>query len=34
MELLLSFLHLQKTEGDVSQAALLKKSGATAAQLK
>lgn len=34
MELLLAYLHLQKTEGDVSQAALLKKSGATAAQLK
>ena len=34
MELLLAFLHLQKTEGDVTQAALLKKSGATAAQLK
>ncbi|MEP6676244.1 MAG: primosomal protein N' [Ferruginibacter sp.] len=34
MELLLAYLHLQKTEGDVSQPALLKKSGATAAQLK
>ncbi|MEO8771844.1 MAG: primosomal protein N' [Ferruginibacter sp.] len=34
MELLLSFLHLQKTEGEVSQTALLKKSGATPAQLK
>ncbi len=34
MELLLAFLHLQKTEGDVIQAALLKKSGASAAQLK
>jgi primosomal protein N' (replication factor Y) (superfamily II helicase) len=34
MELLLSFLHLQKTTGEVTQAALLKKSGATAAQLK
>ncbi|HMJ48929.1 MAG TPA: DEAD/DEAH box helicase family protein, partial [Ferruginibacter sp.] len=34
MELLLSFLHLHKTEGDVTQSALLKKSGATAAQLK
>ena len=33
MELLLSFLHISKTEGDVTQAALLKKSGATAAQL-
>lgn len=34
MELLLAYLHLQKKEGDVSQPALLKKSGATAAQLK
>jgi primosomal protein N' (replication factor Y) (superfamily II helicase) len=34
MELLLSFLHLLKTEGMVSQPALLKKSGATPAQLK
>lgn len=34
MELLLSFLHLQKTEGEVTQTALLKKSGASAAQLK
>ncbi len=34
MELLLAFLHLQKTEGDVVQAALLKKANATAAQLK
>ena len=34
MELLLAFLHLQKTEGEVTQPALLKKSGATAAQLK
>ena len=34
MELLLSYLHLVKTEGDVTQSALLKKSGATAAQLK
>ena len=34
MELLLAFLHLSKTEGEVSQPALLKKSGATAAQLK
>lgn len=34
MELLLAYLHLQKTEGDVVQAALLKKSGASAAQLK
>jgi primosomal protein N' (replication factor Y) (superfamily II helicase) len=34
MELLLSYLHLQKTEGDVTQASLLKKSGASAVQLK
>ncbi|ANI88553.1 primosomal protein N' [Arachidicoccus ginsenosidimutans] len=34
MELLLAFLHLQKTEGDVVQKELLKKSGATVAQLK
>ncbi|CAN5779665.1 primosomal protein N' [soil metagenome] len=34
MELLLSFLHIYKTEGEVTQTALLKKSGATAAQLK
>ena len=34
MELLLSFLHLSKTEGEVTQTALLKKSGASAAQLK
>ncbi len=34
MELLLAYLHLQKTEGDVLQTALLKKAGATAAQLK
>ncbi len=34
MELLLAYLHLQKTEGEVTQTALLKKSGATAAQLK
>ncbi len=34
MELLLSYLHLQKTEGDVSQSALLKKSGASPPQLK
>ncbi|MBC7867232.1 MAG: primosomal protein N', partial [Gloeobacteraceae cyanobacterium ES-bin-316] len=34
MELLLAFLHLQKTEGDVIQASLLKKAGATPAQLK
>lgn len=34
MELLLAYLHLEKTEGFVTQTALLKKSGATAAQLK
>ncbi len=34
MELLLAFLHLLKTEGEVTQPALLKKAGATAAQLK
>ena len=34
MELLLAFLHLSKTEGEVTQTALLKKSGATTAQLK
>jgi primosomal protein N' (replication factor Y) len=34
MELLLAFLHLQKTEGDVIQSELLKKAGASAAQLK
>jgi primosomal protein N' (replication factor Y) (superfamily II helicase) len=34
MELLLSFLHIQKTEPEVTRAALLKKSGATDAQLK
>lgn len=34
MELLLAFLHLQKTSGDVIQSELLKKAGATAAQLK
>ena len=33
MELLLSYLHLIKTEGEVSQTALLKKAGATPAQL-
>jgi primosomal protein N' (replication factor Y) len=33
MELLLAFLHLQKTEGYVSKAALLKKANASAAQL-
>ncbi|MDQ6757770.1 MAG: primosomal protein N' [Bacteroidota bacterium] len=34
LELLLSYLHLLKTEGEVIQTALLKKSNATAAQLK
>ena len=34
MELLLSYLHLIKTEGEVIKSALLKKSGATDAQLK
>ena len=34
MELLLSYLHLIKTTGEVTQVELLKKSGATAAQLK
>ncbi|MDB5203556.1 MAG: priA [Ferruginibacter sp.] len=34
MELLLAFLHLYKIEAEVTQTALLKKSGATAAQLK
>ena len=34
MELLLAYLHLVKAEGDVLQTALLKKSGATTAQLK
>ena len=34
LELLLSYLHLLKTEGEVTQNALLKKSGATSAQLK
>ncbi len=33
MELLLSYLHLMKTDGNVTQAALLKKAGATTAQL-
>jgi primosomal protein N' (replication factor Y) len=33
MELLLAFLHLEKTEPDVVQSVLLKKAGATAAQL-
>lgn len=34
MELLLAYLHLFKTEGEVTQSILLKKSDATAAQLK
>jgi primosomal protein N' (replication factor Y) (superfamily II helicase) len=34
MELLLSFLHIQKTEPEVTRQALLKKSGASDAQLK
>ncbi len=34
MELLLSYLHLIKTEGEVTKTALLKKSGASDAQLK
>lgn len=34
MELLLAFLHFQKTEGEVKQQDLLKKANATAAQLK
>ena len=34
MELLLAYLHLQKTAGDVIQSELLKKSGASVAQLK
>lgn len=34
MELLMSFLYLQKTDTEVRQASLLKKSGASAAQLK
>ena len=34
MELLLSYLHLIKTEGEVTKTALLKKSGANDAQLK
>ncbi|MEY2835986.1 MAG: hypothetical protein RLZZ557_1648, partial [Bacteroidota bacterium] len=33
LELLLAFLHLQKTEGEVRQPELLKKSGASATQL-
>ncbi len=34
LELLLSYLHLTRTEGEVSQPSLLKKSGASTAQLK
>ncbi|MBC6489337.1 primosomal protein N' [Flavihumibacter stibioxidans] len=34
LELLLAYLHLSKTEGQVTQPELLKKSGASAAQLK
>lgn len=34
MELLLSYLHLAKTQGEVTKSGLLKKSGATDAQLK
>lgn len=34
MELLLSYLHFQKTEGEITKAALLKKSGAGDSQLK
>lgn len=34
LELLLSYLHLLQTEGEVTQVALLKKSGANTAQLK
>jgi len=34
MELLLAFLHLQRTEGEVTQQALLKKASATSSQLK
>ncbi len=34
MELLLAYLHLIKTEGEVTQSVLLKKSNATASQLK
>ncbi len=34
MELLLAYLHLMKTEGEVTQPELLKKSGASPAQLK
>ncbi|MCH5600645.1 DEAD/DEAH box helicase family protein [Niabella ginsengisoli] len=34
MELLLAYLHFQKTEGEITKSALLKKSGASDAQLK
>ena len=34
MDLLLAYLHFQRTEGDITKAALLKKSGASDAQLK
>jgi len=34
MELLMAYLHLSKTEGEVKQSELLKKSGASSAQLK
>lgn len=34
MELLLAYLHLQRSQGEVMQSELLKKSGASAAQLK
>ncbi|RTL56637.1 MAG: primosomal protein N' [Sphingobacteriales bacterium] len=34
LELLLAYIHLSKTEGEVTQSNLLKKSGATVAQLK
>ncbi len=34
MELLLAFLHLRKTEGEVTQSSLLKKANASVAQLK
>jgi len=34
MELLLAYLHLSKTEGEVTKSGLLKKSGASDAQLK
>jgi primosomal protein N' (replication factor Y) (superfamily II helicase) len=34
LDLLLAYLHIYKTEGEVTQPAILKKTGATAAQLK